>query len=290
MMRGYKGDVFRAVCVLLMGIPIFLVVLCWSEMHRFQKVLIRGLIFGFALVITSSILGLVHDPWLRPVNSQIAPTNDAANENVAGAVQANLQVSKGNQGAGGGEADNNRNQSSRSFSLDVVVSSLLSVVGVILTMITGYAMAASWRATDEARRAADLAHEAIARTKNAVDAIDLEVKRRMMMYEFELRRTAAYVEMSSRTQDARNDRKRLRREYYYRDEFVKVFERSDLAQIISGLRSFVTNPRIYCELGPEGAMLIEYLLSSVNASEEDRTMLHLILSKQGTQNRDGRAT
>ena len=55
------------------------------------------------------------------------------------------------------------------------------------------------------------------------------------MYEFELRRTAAYVEMSSRTQDARNDRKRLRREYYYRDEFVKVFERSDFGADYFGL-------------------------------------------------------
>lgn len=99
----------------------------------------------------------------------------------------------------------------------------------------------------------------------------------MRRYEFDLRRTAAYVEISSRAQDARNDRRRLSKQYYYRDELVKIFERLTPKEIIVGLRSLMSNPRIYTELGPEGAHLIEYLLALESLSEEDKVMLHKIL-------------
>lgn len=134
-------------CLLLIGLPIFVVLVPWTDEHWVRKVVVRGLASGIALLMAAYVVGLVHDPW---PSGRVQQSTPAVNSTTTApeTTQRDFSAQK---------LAPSDNQPAKALSLDAVISSLLSIIGIILTIMTGYAMAASWRATDEARRAADLA-------------------------------------------------------------------------------------------------------------------------------------
>lgn len=143
----------------------------------------------------------------------------------------------------------------------------MSLLGLVISVVTGLTVAAAWRAIDDARHAAEIAEK----SATVVD-------QRLREVEFQTRRVAAYTEALERLRRL-GERTECRNQRILRAEVVSLFKRDTVDELAATAEDLVSNEDIGREIGPEGFRYIEFLLSRFEFSKPARRALYQLLSE-----------
>jgi hypothetical protein len=142
---------------------------------------------------------------------------------------------------------------------------LISLLGLIVTVITGVTVVLAFRALDDAKKAQDAVRDA----RNVLD-------NRISLTNLSLLRLEAYVEAEDRLRQAQQV-PNMRRLQLLRVELVPVFIAGDVAAVLSKVKPFVSRPEILWEIGPAGRRFFEALESDPTLSGTNRKTLRRIM-------------
>jgi hypothetical protein len=137
----------------------------------------------------------------------------------------------------------------------------LSLLGLVISVVTGLTVASAWRAIDDAGKAAKM-------VKDSGTAIEKD----MLDFGFHFRRMAAYLEARDRAREF-VDRDDCRDRGILRGEVISLFVHDETDGLVRAIENRITRLEIAREIGPEGVRFLEFVEDKCPMSRADRDLV-----------------
>lgn len=137
---------------------------------------------------------------------------------------------------------------------------VMSIIGFVISVLTGLAVAAAWRAVDEANRATET------------------VRKLTSDHEFDLRRIAAYAEAVHNSLRARSVPE-LEHRWQPLAELVALFSLQTPREIAEKAAVFVVNGKVFSGMGPEGVALFSVVSQHPTVRRDLQLVAHRAIAQ-----------